>query len=396
MALQAAAEGDDVTSVSALYERSAGRLADRAQLGQELETPLGVLGLACLELVDEGRFALDRWAWLLALERAVERLSARGLVEQLRAVDVLATTERVGLLVPDADQSGYSLLHDSFRDWLAARAIARGVADRPLAFGSAWAAVAAHLAEMGVGDREFLLTCAADLSVAAVAAAREVAPDDDPTRVGTNATVVLSRLISTHLRTGHAAAWSETEIVVRPKNGGTTAYLVPIAAGGDMSAAIAGASFPEPAGPLRIAVTLFFERLRSLLARGPAFPARIPEDAAALATAVEEHFRVQRDAVACLAEDLLPTLAERVQEHLGWRGLRGRVSPRSEERDDAANALRYTHDAADILVDVSADPLPEGTRMTTAQDFLREAPERRAVDALATALAALLEGFDRI
>lgn len=396
MALDLAADGADIESVSSLYESFVARLTDRSQLGQEMETPLGILGLACVELVEEERFALDRWSWLLSMERAITMLRERGLVGDLAAVDVLGASQRVGLLVSDADQSGFSLVHDSFRDWLAARAIARGLAHRPSVFGPAWSAVASHLAEMGPHDREFLAACAADLVVASAAAAREIPPNSSDAQLAEDATMVLGILLATHLRPSNAQSWAQTKVAIRQTTQGVTAYLLPDGAEDDLSAAIAGASFGESAGALRVAVTLFFERLKRLLARSPAYPVPVPGDLDELAAAVAEHFVAQRDALDALADELVPTMAARIRDHIGWRGLRGRINPDPHDRFSDSNMLSYTFDAAEISIDVSPELLPEATRATAAQDFIREAPERTAADALANALQALLEGFSRI
>lgn len=396
MALRLAADGTDVESVSSLYDGFVARLAERSQHGQEVETPLGVLGLVCVELVEQQRFALDRWSWLLSMERAIAMLTERGLVDDVTAVDVLEATQRVGLLVSDADQTGFSLLHDSFRDWLAARAIAGTLAHRPPAFGPGWAAVASHLAEMGVDDREFLAACAADLVVASAAAAREISPDSADAQLAEDATMVLGILLGTHLRPEHAQSWSQTQIAIRRTTNGVTAYLLPDGAQGDLSTAIAGASFGGPTGPLRVAVTLFFERLTRLLAGSPAYPAPVPDDLDELAAAVAEHFSAQRNALNALADDVVPTMAARIRDHLGWRGLRGRINPDPHEHFSDSNTLGYTFDTADVSVDVSRESLREATRTTGAQDFIREAPERTAAAALTGALQALLEGFSRI
>lgn len=396
MALQAARDGHDVTSVTALYERSVARLAERARMGEEQETALGILGLTCVELVEDGRFSLDRWAWLLALERAVDALAARGLVADVRAVDILAQLERLGLLVPDADASGYSLLHDSFRDWLAARSIARRLAPQPAAFTEGWTAAAGHLVELEPGAPSLYAACTADLVVAAVAATRDTPPSQDAAQAGQETTGIFSRLLVTHLRPAHAAPWQDLEVVVRTSGRVTAAYLVPRSAKGDLTAAIAGLRFAEPAGPLRIAVTLFYGRLRRLLQRPLAYPDAVPGEPVALAAAVAAHFTAARYAMTRLADDAVPTLADRVRDNIGWRGMRGRVHPHERDEEPRPHGLRYTHDATDVLVDASSEPLADATRMTGAEEYLRESPEQHAAAAVQTALAALLEGFDRI
>jgi hypothetical protein len=393
MALKLGANGTNAETVGALYEAFVDHLAERSQLGQEIETPLGVVGGVCADLVEQGRFSLDRWTWLQAMESKIDALRGRGLVGgDLAAVDMLNILERIGLLVADADQSGFSLLHDSFRDWLAARALAIGLAAQPSAFGAQWAAVAAQLAETGQFDRAFLKACTADLAVASAAAMRELSPDFD--NIDELTTDLLHSLLVEHLGDRHAAAWSGTRIVTRDTDQGKAAYLLPAEARDeDLAAAIAGAQFGHDVGPLRIAVSLVHDRIRRALRTPSGWPAPVPHDAQGLARAVEQHFVARRQALTRQAEEIVPTLAERVDEHLGWRGLSGCIAATSDEDHMDHHLLRYTFDVAGVTVKVGTDGLAEATRTMGAEDFVRESPEQAAADALSGAVAVLLVGF---
>jgi hypothetical protein len=394
MALELVAAGHEVTSVASVYAGFVDRLAQNAGVPDELQSALGVVGTACAELVAEGRFSLDRWAWLTKLERASETLTARGLVgSDVTAVGVLDIMASIGLFVADEDLTGYSLWHDSFRDWLAAEAIRNDIVTAPSELDRGWSTVAGHLAEAGRSDERFLHACAADLIVCATAAARE---RSSPADLANKATLVFRELVARHLAVGHAAALAGARVVVAETEQGIAAYLLAQDAA-DADDARAGAQFGHGAGPLRIAVTHFEQLLRAFVEPRPARPHRAPDEPTALARAIEEHFVARREAMRRVLAETVPTLTEAVEEHLGWRGLRATLSPRSAEGIGGAGfSLNYTYDADSVSVVVSDEPTREPRSSTLAEDFIRESPERAASTAVTQALTSLLPGFGRL
>jgi len=394
MALELVAAGHEVTSVASVYVGFVDRLAQNVGVPDELQSALGIVGIACAELVAEGRFSLDRWAWLTKLERSSETLAARGLVGgDVTAVGVLDIMESIGLFVADEDLSGYSLLNDSFRDWLAAEAIRNDIAAPPSELDRGWSTVAGHLAEAGRSDEPFLQACAVDLIVCATAAARERSL---PADLANKSTLVFRELVARHLAVGHAAALAGARLVVAETEQGIAAYLLAQDAA-DAGDACAGAQFGPGAGPLRIAVTLFEQLLRSVVEPRPARPRRAPDEPTALARAIEEHFVARREAMQRLLAETVPTLTEAVEEHLGWRGLRATLSPRSGEGIGGAGfSLNYTYDADSVGVVVSDEPTRGLRSSTLAEDFIREPPERAASTAVIQGLTSLLPGFGRL
>lgn len=394
MALELVAEGHEVTSVASVYAGFVDRLAQNAGVPDEMQSALGVVGVACAGLVAEGRFSLDRWSWLTTLEQAIDALAERGLVsDTVTAVRVLDIMESIGLFVADEDLSGYSFWHDSFRDWLAAEAIRNGIANEPAEFDRGWSTVAGHLAEAGRSDDLFLRACAANLIVCANVAARDRSSNTDPAG---KATLVFRELVARHLAAGPAEPLAGARIVVARTAQGIVAYLVPWNAAnpGD---AVAGAQFGPKVGPLRIAVRLFEQILRSLLEAQAVRPRRVPDEPTALARAIEEHFVRRREAMQRLLSETVPTLAEAVEEHLGWRGLRATLSPRSDEDIGGASfSLNYSYDADSVSVAVVDEQTRELRSRTLAEDFVRESPERAASAAVIQALMYLLPGFGRL
>jgi hypothetical protein len=392
MALSLAAKDVPVETVGAVYAGFAEGLRARAEEVVDWEAALTAIGAVCVQMVEEERFSLDRWRWLTAVEERVEELRVRGLIADITAVDVVEALIRVGLFVSDDDATTLSFLHDSFRDWLASTGILNGTIEIPTAFATQWGAVAAHLAEAGRTDALFVNACIADATVAARAAQREtlgaVAELD---QIATNA---FRMLLRSHLGIGRER-WESMRVITSKGETGMRALVVPDGtpdADAD-DAALAGANLPSGSGPLRVAVTLFLERLRRSLPRGPWQPVQIPDDSTQLAQAIESYFATQRDALAHLTSQLVPSLADRVLAQAGWRGLRGRVSEPVEDAHGSHHPFAYTYDSTDILVDTGDDRLPGASHRTAAEDYLRGAPDQKAAEALAKALESLLPGL---
>lgn len=391
MGLELLLAEEEVEDVASVYAGFVNRLARNADVAGELQSSLAVVGMASVEMVEEEQFSLDRWSWLSKLERAADALKARGLVDKsMTAVGVIDAMTTIGLFIADEDLSGYSLWHDSFRDWLAAEAIGAGAAEMPAAFDRRWTAVASHLAGADRDDEAFLAACAADLIVCATAAERSSAAPDDP---GPLATRLFQDLVERHLPQLVAELAGCTVLAGRT-DGGLAAYL--LAPGEDaVERALGGVQFGKPAGALQIATTLILGVLREAFRPGRVVRRRPAREAHALARSVEEHFVARRDAVDRLVSDIAPTLADAVRDHLRWRGLRATLTPSSGRSVLDGHRLTYSYDADGVRVTVSCDAPDDFRASTLAEDFVRDPPERAAIEAVNTVLKALLPGYGR-
>ncbi len=393
MALELILAGEKVTSVGSVYAGFVNRLARNAGMAAELQSCLGVIGVACAKLVEDGRFSLDRWTWLSDFEDAAKGLRERGFINDgIAPIGVIEKLEAIGLFVADEDLSGYSLWHDSFRDWLAADAIRNGLISTPERFGRDWSTVASHLAEAGRCDDAFLHACAADLIVCTSAALRDCS---DPADLAEKATLVFGRLVAEHLATDRAAALTEARVLTVDTEPGVAAYLLG-PGGEDLAQALAGVQFGERVGPLRLATVLLLELLRPMLETHAPGPPGRPCEPTELARAIEEHFVARRQVMRRIVDGVVPTLAEAVSDHLGWRGLHGTVNSVTSERFGDEHRLHYTYDADVVHVDFSPEPPDDLRSSTLAEDFIRQSPEAAATDAVAEALTSLLPGFGRI
>lgn len=393
MALELIVAGEEVTSVGSVYAGFVDRLARNAGIAGELQSCLGVVGVACAELVEDRRFSLDRWTWMSKLEDAANALRERGFIDDdITPIGVIETMEAIGLFVAAEDLSAYSLWHDSFRDWLAADAIRNGLVSTPTRFARGWSTVASHLAEAGRCDEAFLQACAADLIVCSSAALREYS---DPTDLAEKATLVFNRLVGEHLAPDRAAALSKARVVTVDTEPGVAVYLLG-PGGADLAHALAGVQFGERVGPLRLATALLLHLLRPMLETPYSWSSRAPREPTELARAIEEHFVARREAMRRIVDDVVPTLAEAVSNHLSWRGLRGTITSFTSEPFGEEHHLNYTYDADVVRVDFSPESTNDLRSSMSAEDFIRQSPEAAASDAVLKALTSLLPAFGRI
>ncbi|MCM3882240.1 NACHT domain-containing NTPase [Frankia sp. R82] len=126
MALSVSAGGvpDSRADVYGLFLRG---LAARAGLGDD-DIHIAAMGAAWAQLIGRGLRAADHYTWLSSLSAELDAL--RGLPvwrgHECSPADALSHAQAVGLLTRLDPDSGLAPLHDSFADYLAARAIARG------------------------------------------------------------------------------------------------------------------------------------------------------------------------------------------------------------------------------------------------------------------------------
>jgi hypothetical protein len=199
-----------------------------------------------------------------------------------------------------------------------------------------------------------------------------------------------------HLAPAVAADFDQVRVESKHTESGVTAYLMPSGAEG-ITDALAGVEFSYDAGPLRAAVSLFETVLRPMFESQTGHPRPIPRDAPSLARAIERYFVERRAAMRRLVQTTVPTMAEAVEDHLGWRGMRGTISPRSaEDRRGDGHSLHYTHDADDVRVELSEHSVRDQQSWTSAEDYLGEPSEGAASAAVVGALTQLLPGFGRI
>jgi len=401
MGLSLLADGRDPQSVEQLYGEFVSGLAARTGV-QRPDSALAAAGLCCTELVAEERFEADAYWWRSSMRTALNTLSGQGVFElgDLSAEAAIAALVEIGLLHERGAAVQLGFLHDSFRDYIGARALIEGYAGLPEPLDARYEQVADLVAQ---GTAEATPQLLLRLSDNPVAAARADLALDVP-----EPSHEIAQELLRHLLGGFAfpSAQLSPELGVTEWSGAER-YYVAIHEGegrGCESAeqfedavarAVLIAAYPERPTSLRIAVLAWQELLRAQLRRGgqSGRPSSIPTEPEELAAAVGEHFKAKRAAVEEVAEDLCPALSERIVEATGWRGLEARVQRAGrfdEMRGRVVHGLTYSYDADRVAVEIGASEPFRGGSRTNAEYFMHEAPQGEATDAVAGALKKLL------
>jgi hypothetical protein len=367
------------------------------------ETDLSVLRHCANALSAEQRVSADRYWWISTAAEALEQLRADGLYEvgQRTAESVFSRLLAIGLLFEDEIAASVSLLHDSFRDYFTSVALTRGEVEHPAVVSSEWEAAFELVSEQGGLTAEYARAIARDNVVAAVRAARF-----DKAGVDAMLTGELTRtLIDRHL--GASPFGAQFGVVVVSGAEHRLALVAPGGEDGEMTpeeAAELGTTTPlavalsPDAGPLALATALWRECLKKMTASEPPSLLRpIPETAEGLAEAVRDDFVMRQAALVSLAERLVPTMADRLIDAVGWSGLRGHV------RDPVTHTpfpgqswtfhpLEYDYGGDDVVVTAAPSPPPAATFRShaVAEAFVETSPQEAALDAFVDAVNELL------
>jgi hypothetical protein len=389
MALELAIQEHPPGSVGEIFAGFLDGLRVHVEPALDWSLAIPCLGAVCAEMVAAESFAQPRWDWLISLEQTVESLRQRGLSGSLSAAEVAEGLQRAGVLVASDGGGEISLLHDSFRDWLAAQAVKAGTARLPEDISARWRGVAGYLAEAGT-DSETMLAFCGDPEVATHAATMELRqPAGDH---GELASAAFARL-SDHLGPEIRAGIEGMRVVATEENGRMKVLLVPADRAENLAAAVMGAELPVGSGPLACASALWLEHLRyNLLARSTV-PDRVPSDRAQLASAIESRFESQRTQLLGLAARVLPGLAERVLEHTGWSGLDGHIGAAREDQLGRSHPFSYSYGANTTRVTIDDVEGHDFTSRTTAEHWLQGNAYDAALAAFRAALGDLLPGF---
>lgn len=407
MGLSLLSEGRDARSVEQLYGEFIGGLAARAGVARP-DAPLAAAGRCCLELVADERFDADAYWWRASMRQALDDLSAGGVFEvgELSAEAAIAALVEIGLLYERGAAAQIGFLHDSFRDYLAARTLIEGHAQLPEPLDERYEQVADLVAQGTSAATVELLVRLCDNPAAAASAAELDLDIHEPSQEVTQR--LLRQLLGAY---SFPSAPLPAKVGLSQWAGDERYYLAVHEGDGrarksadEFEEAIVGAlliaAYTERPTTLRVAVNAWQELLRQELRRAghSGRPLPIPAEAEELAAAIAEHFAATRAAVADLAEGLCPALSERIVETVGWHGLDGHLQPTGRAdrpRGRLVHRFVYTHDCETVTVDLDesdeASALDfRGGSQTIAEEFLREAPESKASAAVAGALKKIL------
>lgn len=128
LAVDLLVEGTTFQTRADLYHRSTELMAQRSGVAG-LNPVTAVLGMAFARLLNEGRRFADQVDWALVVHKEAQLLADRG--ARVNGQDVLKAANRCGLVVPLGASQTVVPVHDSFADYMAGSAHAKGLAPLP-------------------------------------------------------------------------------------------------------------------------------------------------------------------------------------------------------------------------------------------------------------------------
>jgi len=390
-------------AVQVLRERSDASLSD------------GVLELmtrAALRLVEDGLYEADRYWWLVALREAMEAVSAEGVFELDVSTGEAAVEagQAIGLLRTSAEGSALGFLHESFRDFLVARALERDASRIPSTVGPSWEPSLQMLAEAAGLTPPLTATALTSIPLAGLVAPLDRDPAGD--RASEAPQLVRDLLVR------HIGPWPEgldaehlsVSVAYTPQY----RYVVlgaadePVAelVDADRIADIAPSApyqfaLPPTVGPLALAFCVWRELISlttSAIAIGG--PRVLPENDEEIVTLVADDFRQRKEALAHYASELFPTFAERLVGEIGWHGLTARLLPpvATDMGPGYLTSSRWlAYDTRTSAVDVAVAGEGEGDDLPDRDEidgYLQTTPEGSALKALVNELERIAPRVD--
>ena len=324
MGMTLASEGTPLTSRAGLYAAFVERLAGRTGASGIAEAALA-LGIVYAHLLDDGRRYADRFEWQWYLADAVAQLRVSGLDSDVAGVS--AAVLRCGIVNPVGYTQILAPLHDSFADYLAGSAHARGLVhfSQALTEGDEQRVLfAAELSGVDHGFAERIARTLPFLLVRLTKFERGSIAEDSAAEVtsllslllppGVHAAVALGRdidgrMLAQHLPEG-GPKW-KTDISEFWEVAGTPFHV-----------------FDASVGPLRVAVALWRTWLDSKLSENVGIGAPHPRSQEAARKAMETHAIAEGECIGRLAEMIAPAgYGPELRRRIGPLGLVATVGP---------------------------------------------------------------------
>jgi hypothetical protein len=392
MALPLVAANINFTNRASLYKTAIDRLAERTgAVGVAVAS--AVLAIVYTRLLDHGRRHADPVEWSQVLVDAAEVLAQRGVHCDANSVD--AAARRCGLIAPLGWAQILVPIHDSFADYLAGTAHARGhVAlpgrlapgdDQRILFTAEIGGVDADMAALTARDLPFLTVRLADYD-------RRCLNEDTPGEVES-----LLQLLAPPDDGRSVRLWrTDNGDVVALRCGDSRSAWVDEATARLFMRTTASA-IVENGGPLSVTVRLWrlhlVERLRPLTTM-PAQQARTLQDACRL---LADHVTSTRAEVYGLVEALAPRgQANLLRTQIGPLGLSATIAPR--QPDPFGGIYWPVSYSLGEIVDVrsAADRIPTGCHAPHPVEhqgplevFLHRNPHHTATEHVRKAIEAL-------
>jgi hypothetical protein len=362
-------------------------------------------------MVEVGQYTADLYWWLANLRAALDEITTEGVFSTngVTAESALDSAKSIGLLQSDAEEAVVRFIHDSFRDYLVARALTHGSRSIPETLAESWEPAIAMVAEAYGVSREIAAAAKGNVILCA-----KLAPlDKDGDAEGrADAAELVRFVIDTHLgREPLSTPRAELAIAVSASKAHRFVVLTSTAPSGpvinseELRGAITDAAaimaFPITSGPVSIAFGVWRE-LIALSTSQETVDARrgLPETDNELLALIADDFQERLRALREVVEAHAPTLADRLLAEIGWYGLKARLG-QPREMHLGPGFIEFSRT---LYFDTRTDVIDVGLVDDTSADELAalELPERSELDSYlehqprASALQAFIKQLDKL
>ncbi|SFC96963.1 AAA domain-containing protein [Nocardioides terrae] len=390
LALRFAVDGTSFENDAALYAATITRMAERAG-ATHVDVTSAALGLVLAHLLDSGR----RFVYPHEYRRLL-RAASRELESSYFGVDeavLEANIRRSGLLVPLGADQVLVPVHDSYADYLAGLAHARGLAPLPRTLSTSderRLEFAAQLA--GVSDAT-AVQVARDLPFSIV----RLASYDRRTLAERSSVETLAAVLSHLLPPGDRRSpviWEEGESAVIALRQEEPPGRQDTSAAGPAASRVV---MPLTASPLLAAAAVWRLTLRRQLRSRVGLPVRRPNSSEEAAQLVIDHVTERETHVRCMLLQMFqPVARERVAETLGPLGVHAIITRRDTIHSEFSMAYARR---ASINIEVAEEAAGESARVvdeagaeyasTSVESFLRKHSREDAADLMKSAVEKL-------
>jgi hypothetical protein len=387
MALRFAVEGQEFDSDASLYAATIVRIAERSG-ATRIDLASAALGLIFARLLDVGRRFVYPHEYRRLLREAVHQLSS----DYFGADDeaVAETVSRTGLLVPLGADQVLVPVHDSYADYLAGVAHARGLIELPDVLSSGDERRLEFAVQLAGVDDATAVQVARDLPFTTIRLAafdrRSLA---DEGAAGSIAAVLTHLLPPGDLRGPVMWQAAESTVVALEDDAGRDGRddLRVI----DLRRQATKVVLASASSPLAAAVALWRVVLKARLRTHAGLPARNASGVEDAADLVLAHLHARRIHLLQLMEALFqPAARSRIESRMGPVGVSAVIS---QEPTDFSEFSMHYRASQEIAVEVREGPLhrdegsaPIYASSTRVEYFLSKSPEADAADAIRKAI----------
>ena len=400
MAVTLTKGGTKPSSRADLYAGFIDQLVARHHVEIDFELFSSVMSQICFDLVASKRQRAPRYWWLKQAREALDKIKEQKVldVSEQTSESIINDAQSIGILEAPV-RGGYAgLLHDSFRDYLTAEAVARGECSFPNQLTPDWEeTVVFHAEKYGLSD-EVMSKAARDNLILAIRLSKLDMNCQSSIDVSFLQSL-LDLILENHVSKSARKSWNIVNGGVHLFYGRKHLYAA-LTASRESKTTTGPREFSEildialmaiatdlNRGPLRLVIEIWRKLLNlGLKEKDIKIPERIPTKRADLAKAIESHYRRRSAVLEEQAAYLVPSISRRLIDSIGWHGLDARILPHKRMGNKVYHPLVYDDVYNDVKVTLADEKSVRGKRRfttyTSAESFLEGDPMSEALNAL--------------